>query len=594
MNTIKEKLEALRKVMDRENLDAYIVSGTDPHNSEYLAEAWQQRKWISGFTGSYGTVVVLKNTAGLWTDSRYFLQAEGELANTGIVLYKLKTPGVLDYPEWLAQQLNEKAVVGFDGFCTPVMEAQRIKEVLLSKGIELKEKIDLLGEVWQDRPILPENRLFIHEEKYAGKSAKEKIDSIRKFLIKNHADYILLSALDEIAWLYNIRGNDIPYNPLVISYAIVGMDMAWLFVKKSKVAKTTTLDLNKQGIEVVDYHHLFLHIGELSKENVFLVDKSTLNFTIYSKLLAKFQVKEYTSPIILEKAVKNPIEIEGEKQACIKDGVALIRFFCWLEHNITDHEITETEAADVLNSFRSECPDYISDSFNTISAYGANAALPHYSAVRDKDSVLQTKGLYLLDSGAQYSYGTTDVTRTIPMGDTTDLEREDYTLVLKGMITLSMCKFPRGTCGGNLDIVARYALWNKMQNYGHGTGHGVGCFLCVHEGPQGIRQDLKNQPFEPGMITSNEPGMYRNDMHGIRHENLLLCKSFGSNEFGDWLGFETLTLCYFDTSILKIDLLEKREIEWLNAYHQDVYEKLSPFLGSSEKEWLKHKTRPIA
>lgn len=590
--TIKDRIAALRELMERESLDAYIVSGTDPHNSEYLPDTWKQREWISGFTGSFGTVVVLKDKAGLWTDSRYFIQAENQLQGSGIALYKLRVPGCIDYPEWLAQELAPESRVGVDGFCISVADMKHLQEVLQAKNVAVVDKNDLLGDIWLDRPALPDRPVFLLSEKVAGATVVEKLGMVRESLAQATADYFLFSCLDEIAWLYNMRCDDIAYNPVAISYAIVGREGAWLFVKRSKVSAEVREQLRASGIEVLDYHHLFLFLDEMEKGARFCADVSTLNFSVYHKIATRFTVAETTSPIVLAKSIKNATEIAGFKKACQADGVAMAKFFYWLEHHWGEH-LTETQVSDVLTSLRAEQPGYVSDSFGNISAYGANAALPHYSAVPGKDSELQPRGLYLVDSGGQYEYGTTDITRTVPLGALSRLEKEDYTIVLKGMIALACATFPRGTRGCNLDAIARQPIWKHCRNYGHGTGHGVGFFLNVHEGPQSIRQELKEQALLPGMVTSDEPGLYREGSHGIRHENLILCVPVTSNEFGEWYGFETLTLCYFDTSALLLELLNQEEIEWLNAYHRMVYEKIAPCLTPDEARWLAEKTKAV-
>lgn len=590
--TINEKLSALREIMERECIDAYIISGTDPHNSEYLPAAWQQREWISGFTGSFGTVVVTSETAGLWTDTRYFIQAEKQLAGSDIQMYKLRVPDAVDYPEWLAQNLKPESKVGLDSFCTSVQTMKQLQDILSRKNIKVVEKTDLLGELWLDRPALPENPVFPVKTEIAGKSIKEKIQYIQDYLAVNESDYFLFSSLDEIAWLYNIRCNDIPYNPVTISYAIVGRERSYWFVKQRKVSREIAALFENEGIEIRDYHHLFLFLDELQKSARFCLDTNTLNYAVYNKIVSKYPVIEKESPIILAKAIKNTTEIDGIREACIKDGVALTKFFYWMECNISNH-LTETSVSDRLTALRAENESYISDSFGNISAYGKNAALPHYSAIRGKDTELQPRGLYLVDSGGQYTHGTTDVTRTIPLGELTDREKEDYTLVLQGMIDLSLCSFPKGTSGCNIDVIARQPLWQKLRNFGHGTGHGIGFFLNVHEGPQAIRQDLKQQPILPGMLTSDEPGLYREGCYGIRHENMILCVPIEKNEFGEWLGFETLTLCYFDTSAILIELLNEQQKNWLNQYHHIVYEKIAPFLSPEEKQWLSEKTKPL-
>lgn len=590
--TIREKLTALREIMERESLDAYIVSGTDPHNSEYLPAAWQQREWISGFTGSFGTVVVLKEEAGLWTDTRYFIQAEKQLTDTGIQLHKLRIPGAVDYPEWLAEHLPADSRVGLDPYCISVSDMENLQELLKNKEIKVVEKNDLIGDIWLERPALPEGKIFLVPAEITGVPAKEKIEKVRDLLKERNSDYFLFSALDEIAWLYNIRCNDINFNPVAISYAIIGLEKAYWFVKRTKVTPEVSTLLENEGIEIHDYHHLFLFLDELKKEASFCTDTSSLNYAVFHKLSSLFTVESVASPVIPAKGIKTSREIEGFRAACIKDGVAITKFLYWLESNIDNH-LTETAVSSQLTAFRTQQEGYVSDSFDNISAYGKNAALPHYSAVPGNDSLLENHGLYLVDSGGQYTHGTTDITRTVPLGELTHLEKEDYTLVLKGMIALSRCVFPKGTRGCNLDAIARQPLWQTCRNFGHGTGHGIGFFLNVHEGPQSIRQELKDQPLLPGMVTSDEPGIYREGMHGIRHENMILCVPIAKNEFGEWYGFETLTLCYFDTSALLIELLNKDEKEWLNAYHSIVFKKLSPFLSPEEAGWLAKKTSPV-
>ena len=590
---IPEKLIELRRIMDRENIAAYIISGTDPHNSEYLPAPWQQRKWISGFTGSYGTVVVTKNEAGLWTDTRYFIQAEKELDGSGIKLHKLRIPGAVDYPQWLTEVLESGTKVGIDGFCMSVSDVRNLKNALSPKNITIQEQIDLLGEMWFDRPALPVEKIIRLDTKYVGESAGERIGKIREFIRDNHGDAILFSCLDEIAWLYNIRCNDIAYNPVAISYAIVEKDKAHLFIKLDKISQEIAQQLAEDGIELHDYHHLFLFLDAQNKENTYFVDTNTCNYAVFNHLAKKFEVREIESPIPLLKAVKNTTELEGFRLACRKDGVALSKFYYWLENRLSQQPVTELEAAEQLTWFRSQDKEYVSDSFGCISAYGPNAALPHYSATPEQQSEIHPKGLYLVDSGAQYMHGTTDITRTMPLGELTELEKEDYTLVLKGMIDLSMLYFPKGSKGCNIDIVARLPLYMNLRNFGHGTGHGVGYFLNVHEGPQSIRPDLKNQEMLPGMVTSNEPGLYREGLHGIRHENLIVCQPKAVNEFGEFYQFETITLCYFDTSVLLIQLLNQKEIDWLNAYNERVYQEVSPYLEEQERVWLRNKTKAI-
>lgn len=586
---ISDRLSALRKTMKREGLDAYIISGTDPHNSEYLPDTWKQREWISGFTGSCGTLIVLENEAGLWTDSRYFIQAEKQLKDSGIQLHKLHTPGSSDYLEWLASTLSVGSCVGLDGFCISVIEMQKLKKQLEAKNCKTVDNIDLIGDIWVDRPELPNAPLFRIE---TGDNMESKINLVRKVLKGEKADYFVFSSLDEIAWLYNIRCRDILYNPVAISYAIVGKKEAYLFIKPNKVSPLVSEELKQGGVQIYDYYYISKFLNEWPRQVCCCVDIHTLNYALYHQIVSRCSVKEVVSPIILAKSIKNKTEIEGFQAACVKDGVVMTKFFYWLEKNIGNH-LTETEASQYLSNLRACQAACVSDSFQNISAYGANAALPHYAAVPGKDSVLLPKGFYLVDSGGQYMHGTTDITRTVSLGELTRQEKEDYTIVLKGMIALSRAIFPDGTRGCNLDILARQSMWQNLRNFGHGTGHGIGFFLNVHEGPQSIRQDLKDQAILPGMITSNEPGIYRENLYGVRHENMILCIPVAENEFGKWYGFETLTLCYFDISALVLELLTVEEKEWINNYHKTVYQKLSPYLNKEEVGWLASKTRNI-
>jgi Xaa-Pro aminopeptidase len=489
--TTSEKIAELRRIMTREGLAAYIVSGTDPHYSEYLPETWQQRKWLSGFTGSYGTVIVTSHHVGLWTDTRYFIQATRELQETEIVLHKLRIPGAVDYPQWLLEQLCAGDQVGIDAFCMTVGEIRHLQQVLAPKEIKVREKIDLLGEIWLDRPSLPTGKLRTLPVELVGESTTDKIKQVQEHLIRNNSNYILFTALDEIAWLYNIRCDDVPYNPVAIAYALVEREKAHLFIKTEKLGKAEEKELGEHAIEIHDYHHLLLFLDEIKHDSVFMVDTSTCNFALYSHLHRLFSIVEKPSPLIYWKAIKNTTELDGFQLACQKDGVALTKFFYWLENQVGKQSIREREAADALTGFRKMDSAYISDSFNYISAYGPNAALPHYSATENHQADLQPRGFYLIDSGAQYLHGTTDITRTVPIGELTATEKIDYTLVLKGMINLSRLIFPKGCKGCNMDIVARLPLYMNSRNYGHGTGHGVGYFINVHEGTKTISTDLK-------------------------------------------------------------------------------------------------------
>ncbi|MDE7375197.1 MAG: aminopeptidase P family N-terminal domain-containing protein, partial [Odoribacter sp.] len=438
-----------------------------------------------------------------------------QLDGTGIRLHKLRVPDAVDYPDWLAAVLPENGRVGLDYFCTSVSGMKELQAKLAPKGIQLVDKNEFIGDLWIDRPALPEGKLFTVPAEVAGKSAQEKIRMVQDALREKNADYFLFSALDEIAWLFNIRCNDIEYNPVAIAYAVGGRERSWLFVKRPKVSQEVAETLGCANVEIRDYHHLFLFLDETGKDARFCVDANSLNFAVYHKITSLAAVTETVSPVIFAKSVKTPEEIQGFREACVKDSVAITKFFYWLESNI-GNKLTETAVSEKLTALRALDKAYVSDSFENISAYGNNAALPHYSAVPGADSILEPKGLYLVDSGGQYTHGTTDITRTVSLGELTSLEKEDYTIVLKGMIALRRSLFPKGTRGCNIDAIARQPMWQTCRNFGHGTGHGIGFFLNVHEGPQTIRQDLKDQPICPGMVTSDEPGIYRAGVHGIR------------------------------------------------------------------------------
>ena len=582
-----ERIEMLRTLMRAKGWDAVVVTGSDPHCSEYPAERWKQVEWLSGFTGEAGDLVVTLDHAGLWTDTRYFIQAEQQLEGTGIALHKMRVPEQVPIPEWLSRQFGDDALIAVDGLCVGADFAQSLPGTVLSVP-------DLLDRFWTDRPAIPQTPIVTVDP---GESRREKISWLRAFLREQGCDAILLTALDEIAWLLNVRASDIEYNPLVISYLLVTRSEVCWYVLKEKVedqeTRATFSILEADGVRL----HPYSDIDYLPTEfqGRLFVDASTLNYQLYNSLAsASVPLEEGTSPVGLRKAVKNAREIAGMREAHLQDGIAMERYLYWLEKSVAaGREITEWDAAVKLGQLRGDQPDYLGDSFETISAYGPGAALPHYITPHNYAPVIRDEGLYLCDSGGQYTCGTTDITRTVPMGRLSALEREDYTLVLKGHIALAMAVFPEGTPGCRLDALARAPLWRSKRNFGHGTGHGVGWFLGVHEGPQDIRQNLNPVPFEPGMIVSDEPGIYREGQHGVRHENLLLCVEAGASEFGRWLAFEPLTLCHFDTDALELSLLDGDERAWLNAYHERVWQTLSPHLPAEIADWLRDKTRPV-
>ena len=582
-----ERIEMLRALMRAKGWDAVVVTGSDPHCSEYPAERWKQVQWLSDFTGEAGDLVVTPDHAGLWTDTRYFIQAEQQLAGTGIALHKMRVPEQVPIPDWLRQQFGDDALIAVDGLCTGAAFAQSLPGTVLSVP-------DLLDRFWTDRPAIPQTPIFTVDP---GETRREKISWLRAFLREQDCDGILLTALDEIAWLLNVRASDIEYNPLVISYLLVTRSEVCWYVVKEKVedpqTRATFSILEADGVRLHPYSDIDYLPSEF--QGRLFVDAANLNYQLYSTLASDgVALEEGTSPVGLRKAVKNAREIAGMREAHLQDGVAMERYLYWLEKSVAaGREITEWDAAVKLGQLRGDRKDYLGDSFETISAYGPGAALPHYITPHNYAPVIRDEGLYLCDSGGQYTCGTTDITRTVPMGRLSALEREDYTLVLKGHIDLAMAVFPEGTPGCRLDALARAPLWRSKRNFGHGTGHGVGWFLGVHEGPHDIRQNLNPVPFEPGMIVSDEPGIYREGKHGVRHENLLLCVEAGVSEFGRWLAFEPLTLCHFDTDGLDLSLLDRAEIDWLNAYHERVREALSPHLPGEIADWLRDKTRPV-
>ena len=593
-----ERVEALRALMRENAWDILILGAGDPHASEYPAPRWQQVKWVSGFTGEAGDLVITRDHAGLWTDTRFFIQARRQLEGSGIVLHKMRVPDQVPIPQWIASLEWEHPVIAVDGLCQSV-EAVRALSAAVPSAV-IKAVPDILSPLWLDRPAIPSTPIITLGEDLAGESREARIHWLRKWMILHETDAILLTALDEIAWLLNVRGSDVDYNPVVISYLLVTMDQVYWFVRKDAFldpdgeTQASFEELQSDEITLCDYHEAVMALSTFVGEDVsrIFVDPSSLNVHLRACLdECGYDVVEGPSPVPLRKAVKNSVEIEGMREAHLEDGLVMEQFLYWLESQAG--RVNEWEAAAELGRLRASIPGYRGDSFETISAYGPSAALPHYVTPREGSALVEAHGLYLVDSGGQFLFGTTDITRTVPMGPCTPLEREDYTLVLRGHIGLARAVFPQGTAGCQIDALAREPLWQARRNFGHGTGHGVGFFLNVHEGPQDVRQNFNTQPLLPGMILSDEPGIYREGMHGIRHENLLLCRPVGDNEFGSWLGFETLTLCHFDTSCLELSLLTEAERSWLNAYNERVYRTLSPRLPAPVAAWLREKTRAV-
>ena len=593
MNSIiNERIVALRAHIAKENIQAFIIPSTDPHLSEYVAPHWQSREWISGFTGSAGTVVVTAKEAGLWTDSRYFLQADRQIEGTGIALYKEMLPETPSIPAFLSSLLQKGDTVGIDGKMFSADEVQHLQRELRQSGIHVKSIADPMQLLWSDRPAMPLAPAFVYDTKYAGKSFTEKLSAVRKKMKAAGAESLLLSALDEIAWLLNIRGSDVHCNPVVVSYLLIERYEIHCFIQPQKVTAELASYFKANGISIHGYKEIEDYLSNTHAESI-LVNPVKTNYAIYSAICPTCRIINGTSPIALLKAVRNEQEIIGIHAAMQRDGIALVRFLKWLEEAVPAGRETEISVDRKLHEFRAAQPLYMGESFDTIAGYKEHGAIVHYEATPETDVALKPEGFLLLDSGAQYLDGTTDITRTIALGNLTEEEKLDYTLILKGHIALAMAVFPEGTRGAQLDVLARMPIWQQHMNYLHGTGHGVGHFLNVHEGPQSIRMNENPIPLQPGMITSNEPGVYKAGSHGIRTENLVLTVPAGEGMFGNYLKFETITLCPICRKGIIKELLTAEEIKWLNKYHQTVYEKLAPDLNNDEREWLKEACKAI-
>lgn len=585
-------LEKLRKAMKIENINYYIIPSSDSHQSEYVSEYFKGREYVSGFTGSAGTLLVGLEDAYLWTDGRYFIQADNELKSSGISLMKMRTPGYPTIEEWIKDNVKENETLGFDGKVFSVNQYEGYLNIAKENNFNINMKNDLLDSIWKERPQLPNNKIFLHDEKYAGKSASEKLAQVRKNMKTKNADYFILSSLDDIAWLCNIRGNDIKFNPVALSYVLVGMDYSNIYIDENKVDAETKTKLNSEGFEIKGYNEIEDDV-KLLKGTVIL-DPNKLNAKIFAALNKEVKVIRELNVTTNLKAIKNEVEIANWEVSQVRDGVAMVKFIKWLKRNIGKEKITEISASERLTAFRAQGDNYKGDSFGTIAGYKDHAAMMHYSATEASEYELKPEGMFLVDSGAQYLDGTTDITRTFILGPITEEEKRDYTLVLKGHIALASAKFLRGTTGINLDVLARRPLWNYGIDYKCGTGHGVGFFLNVHEGPQGIRPEGNSVALEPGMIITNEPGVYKEGKHGIRTENTLLVeKDFVSEEFGEFYKFRTISYCPIDLEGVNVEMLSPEEKDWLNSYHSMVYEKLSPYLNEEEKEFLKNQTRRI-
>lgn len=590
---VNERVKRLRELMKTKGITAYIVPTSDPHQSEYVADCYKTRAWISGFTGSAGTVIITQDEAILWTDGRYFIQAENQLEGTEYKLFKIGIPGFPTYTEWLKDNLKDGDSIGFDGKVFAQSSVESIEKELKDKDIEFIDEYDLVGAIWEDRPSIPESIAFIHETKYTGKSAKEKVEEVRNEMKKLNVDYFLLASLDDIAWMYNIRGNDIANNPVVISYALISKDKAYLFVNKNKINDDVEASLKENQIELYPYEEVVNVVNSFEKGTKILLEKDRINRWLYTNIPAECKIVNDTNITTKLKGIKNPVEVENQRNAYIKDGVALVKFLHWLDNDLGKMEITEISASDKLEEFRREQDLFVEPSFGTISAYEANAAMAHYSATEDSYAVLEPKGLYLVDSGGQYLDGTTDITRTMALGPITEEQKRDFTLTLKGHINLISARFLKGTSGHQLDILCRYPLWQEGIDFKHGTGHGIGFFLNVHEGPHRIASVPNDVTLEKGMVVSIEPGVYKAGKHGIRIENIVIVDEDIETESGQFMKFETLSFVPIDLDAIDVNLLSDKEKAWLNNYHKEVYNKLSPYLNEEEKTWLKAETRSI-
>lgn len=592
---IAQRLEALREVMRRENLDAFIFPSTDPHNSEYVPDRWKGREWISGFNGSAGTAVVTMHSAALWTDSRYFIAAADQLSGTEFQLMKLKIEGTPTISEWLGSELREvsSAQVGVDGMCNSAANVEvLVNDLRREGGITVRTNLDPLDIVWTDRPQIPASKVEIQPVELAGETVASKLTRIRKALRDLHADGMLMSALDDVAWTLNLRGTDVHCTPVFVSYLLISTTSATLYINKEKLTPEVEAHLESQGVKMAGYDDVRKGIKEYAEYNI-LLDPNETNYTL-SRLVDVQEVIRHKSPIPAMKAIKNEAEIRGYRSAMLKDGIALVKFLRWLKPAVEAGGQTEISIDKKLTSLRAEQPLFRDISFDTIAGYGAHGAIVHYEATPETDIPLEPHGLLLLDSGAQYQDGTTDITRTIALGPVSDYEKHIYTLVLKGHIQLEICKFPSGASGTQMDILAREAMWREGLNYLHGTGHGVGSYLSVHEGPHQFRLEWMPAPFLENMTVTDEPGIYLAGQFGVRIENTLLISHYKDTEFGKFLQFESLTLCPIDTTpVVKEELLPE-EVAWLNEYHQHVYDMLAPHLDDEgDKEWLRKATMPI-
>ena len=595
---IKQRIENIRDLMKEKNIYAYIVPSSDYHQSEYVGDYFKSREFMSGFTGSAGNLIISMDEAGLWTDGRYFIQAEQELKDSGIKLFKMGEEGVPTIEEYLLEKLPKNSTLGFDGRVMSVKEGQSLANKLAFKGINIEYKYDLVNDIWEDRCSLPTEKAFLLGTEYSGESFSDKLSRIRAVMKEKKATTHILASLDDIAWLFNIRGRDVKSNPVVLSYAVISIDSVYLFIDKNKIGKDIRAELSKENVQIKGYEEVYEFIKKIEENEVVLIDTSKVNYAIYNNIPSNVQKIEERNPSILFKSIKNEIELKNIRNSHIKDGVAFTKFMYWLKNNIGKIEITEISATQKLEEFRREQDKFIEPSFSTIAAYKDHAAMMHYSATEESNYKLEPRDLFLVDSGGQYFDGTTDITRTIALGPIPENVRKDFTNVVRGMIRLSKAKFLYGCRGYNLDILARGPLWEEGVDYKCGTGHGIGFVLNVHEGPNGfrwkVREDIDDTCIlEEGMVTTNEPGVYVENSHGIRIENEIVVRKAEKNEYGQFMDFEVITFAPIDLDAIDESLILKDEKVYLNNYHKQVYDKISPYLNEEEKQWLKTYTREI-
>lgn len=595
---IKQRIENIRDLMKEKNIYAYIVPSSDYHQSEYVGDYFKSREFMSGFTGSSGTLIISMDEAGLWTDGRYFIQAENELKDSGIKLFKMGEEGVPTIEEYLLEKLPKNSTLGFDGRVMSVKEGQSLANKLAFKGINIEYKYDLVNDIWEDRCSLPTEKAFLLGVEYSGEGFSDKLSRIRAVMKEKKATTHILASLDDIAWLFNIRGRDVKSNPVVLSYAVITIDSVYLFIDKNKIGKDIRAELSKENVQIKGYEEVYEFIKNIDENEVVLIDTSKVNYAIYNNIPSNVQKIEERNPSILFKSIKNEIELKNIRNSHIKDGVAFTKFMYWLKNNIGKIEITEISATQKLEAFRREQDKFIEPSFSTIAAYKDHAAMMHYSATEESNYKLEPRDLFLVDSGGQYFDGTTDITRTIALGPIPENVRKDFTNVVRGMIRLSKAKFLYGCRGYNLDILARGPLWEEGIDYKCGTGHGIGFVLNVHECPNGfrwkVREDIDDSCIlEEGMVTTNEPGVYVENSHGIRIENEIVVRKAEKNEYGQFMDFEVITFAPIDLDAIDESLILKDEKVYLNNYHKQVYDKISPYLNEEEKQWLKTYTREI-